>query len=63
MESIANHSTADAAIVGTNLVYARVHQLGSEDGDIPARPYLGLSGENRREIEALVVDGLEGLLQ
>lgn len=62
LESIANHSTADAAIIGTNLVYARVHQLGSEDGAIPARPYLGLSGENRREIEELVVGGLEGLL-
>ncbi|SNR22887.1 phage virion morphogenesis protein [Paracoccus sediminis] len=63
LESIANHSTADAAIVGTNLVYGRVHQVGSDDGAIPARPYLGLSGENRREIEALVVDGLEGMLQ
>lgn len=64
MESIANHSAGLEAIAGTNLVYGAVHQFGSEGGGgIPARPYLGLSFENRREIEELVADGLEGMLQ
>ncbi len=64
LESIANYSTGDAAVVGTNLIYGRRHQFGDEDGEgIPARPYLGLSGENRAEIEEMVVDGLEAFLQ
>ncbi|MBU3030849.1 phage virion morphogenesis protein [Paracoccus marinaquae] len=37
-----------------------VHQFGGND--TPARPYLGLSGENRDEIERLVATGLEDLL-
>ena len=67
LESIANHSAGFDAIVGTNLVYAAIHQFGGDTGaghaPIPARPYLGLSGENRREIEEMVTDSLEGMLQ
>lgn len=61
LESITNHSVGMEAIAGTNLVYAARHHFG--DDTMPARPYLGLSGENRREIEELAVDGIEGLLQ
>lgn len=51
--------------VGSNVVYARIHQLGGKAGrnhkvTIPARPYLGLSEEDQKEIEALVKDHLEG---
>ncbi len=63
LESIQNYSTGLAAIVGTNLAYGATHQFGSEDGSIPARPYLGLSADNRTEIEALVAGNLEDLFQ
>lgn len=63
MESITNHSRGMEAIAGTDLPYGAVHQFGSEDGSTPARPYLGLSDENRREIEDLVAGDLRGMLQ
>lgn len=54
--SIATQAWSDYAAVGTNLVYARIHQLGGEAGPkarrvtIPARPFLGLSAEDDRLI-------------
>jgi phage virion morphogenesis protein len=57
------------AVIGTNLVYGAMHQFGGTKevfphlwGDIPARPYLGLSIANRIEIEELVSDYIGGLL-
>lgn len=62
--SIQNYTTGEVARVGTNLVYGAIHQFGGEAVGIPipARPYLGLSAENVREIEDLVTDQLEELL-
>lgn len=48
-------------IVGSNLIYARVHQEGFEG--IPARPYVGLSDENTEDVEALALIFVEDLLQ
>ncbi len=47
--------------IGTNLVYAATHQFGR--GAIPARPFLGLSGENIREIEQLVTEILDSKVE
>jgi phage virion morphogenesis protein len=51
--------------VGSNLPYARIHQLGGQAGrglkvTIPARPYLGLNEEDIEEIKALVREHMEG---
>ena len=75
-ESIQNYTTGLTAVVGSNLIYAAVHQFGSDQSavpadlpagaagtGIPARPYLGLSADNRTDIEDLVVGRLEDLLQ
>ncbi len=62
-DSISNHSAGLEAIVGTNLVYGAIQQFGGEDGGVPARPYLGLSGENRREIVELTATALEEMIQ
>lgn len=62
LESIQSYSTGTNAVVGTNLIYGATHQFGSEDGAIPARPYLGLSAGNRLEIEDLVIGHIEDLL-
>lgn len=50
--------------VGTNVTYARIHQLGGKAGrrkkvTIPARPYLGVSDSDQREIERLTAKMLE----
>lgn len=63
MDSIQNYTTGMEAVVGTNLIYGAIHQFGSEDGSLPARPYLGLSADNRIAIEELVAGRIEELLQ
>lgn len=65
--SIQNLSDDQAAIVGTNMVYGAIHQFGGEAGrnhaaEIPARPYLGISERDRRDIERLVEGELKELL-
>ena len=62
-DSIQNFTTGTAAVVGTPLIYGATHQFGSANGTIPARPYLGLSNDNRLAIEELVIGRIEDLLQ
>ena len=45
----------NSAVIGSNLVYAAIHQLGGQTGKnkkttIPARPYLKLTDDNFEEI-------------
>ena len=45
----------ESAIIGSNNVYAAIHQLGGQAGKnkkttIPARPYLKLTDDNIEEI-------------
>lgn len=54
--------------VGSNRVYAAIHQLGGTadmapgPAAVPARPFLGISGEDEREIAEILLDHLqEGL--
>ncbi|WP_151720215.1 phage virion morphogenesis protein [Gemmobacter serpentinus] len=76
LESIQNYTTGLQAVVGTPLIYGAIHQFGGPEGardpdlpdgaagsGIPARPYLGLSTDNRTAIEDLVIGRLEDLLQ
>jgi len=74
--SIANVSRGSEAIVGSNLVYAATHQFGASRGafgtaarggpipwgDIPARPYLGISDEDRSDIMELIEGDLRELM-
>lgn len=53
--SITRHFDATSAVVGSNLAYARIHQLGGKAGrghasEIPARPYLKLTEEDEADI-------------
>ena len=66
--SITSSFGRDYAVAGTNVIYAATHQFGAKKGsfgsdrygrpipwgDIPARPFLGLSSEGRREIEEII---------
>lgn len=51
-----------SVIVGASRVYAATHQLGDDSRGIPARPYLGVSQEDRERIEALVLGTFEGAI-
>jgi phage virion morphogenesis protein len=57
-------ATADEAVVGTNTIYARIHQYGGKTGrgravKMPARPYLGLNDDDRAVIDAIVEGAIE----
>ena len=69
LDSTAPRSASDEAVVGSNLVYSAIHQMGGEAGrerarvTIPARPYLGMSSEDQADIEDLVISYTTGLVQ
>lgn len=71
VDSITSAITASGAEVGSNLVYAAVHQHGIDDPaqsykrkgktytrhmHIPARPYLGINEENELDIRSVIED-------
>lgn len=63
--SIDYATTNDKVMVGSNVAYARIHQLGGKAGrgrkvTIPDRPYLGVSNADRAEIRATLADFLAG---
>ena len=52
--------TADSVLVGSEVEYARIHQMGGRAGrghtaKIPARPYLGVSKADKAEIKAIMM--------
>lgn len=63
LDSIApDFPSGDSVEVGSNLVYAGTQQVGNDVLGIPARPYLGLSGDDEQEITAVIEDWIEELL-
>lgn len=55
--SVNTYYDNDSAVIGSNLKYAAIHQLGGQAGrnksvEIPARPYLKLTDEDFEEIIA-----------
>ena len=64
-DSIDYAATSDKVMVGSNLPYARIHQLGGKTGkghkvDMPARPYLCVSDEDMDEVRETMADFLAG---
>lgn len=71
-DSITSRATNDYAEVGTNVVYAKTHQFGARQGqygrtkrgapipwgNVPARPFLGLSDADRQ----LIVERVESFI-
>lgn len=59
----------DSVTIGSNLVYAAIQQFGGADGmrpgpaAIPARPYLGVSASDARQIDDEIRDWIAGVLQ
>ncbi len=66
-QSITHEPGRDQVEVGSNLVYAAIHQFGGEAGrgkaaTIPARPYLGIDSEDEREIDGAIQAWLRSAL-
>ena len=84
-KSVNYAATEDKVTVGTNLKYARIHQLGGtikpkkgkslkfkgRDGkdvfvkkvDIPARPYIGVSAEDLKEVQETIMEFISGAFE
>lgn len=59
MQSVDYAVTPDSVMVGSNVTYARIHQLGGKAGrghkvTIPARPYLGVSKQDKEEVQRIM---------
>lgn len=63
LDSIGHEVTGDSVLIGSNLVYAGVHDLGFAKKNIPARTYLGISVEDEEAIAGEIDVWFEGLLQ
>tara|TARA_R110000787_G_scaffold168855_6_gene281575 strand:- start:5847 stop:6299 length:453 start_codon:yes stop_codon:yes gene_type:complete len=66
LTSITHNADRDSVEVGSNMVYAGIHQFGGAAGrngatKLPARPYLGISTGDAFEIEAAAEDYLAEL--
>ena len=73
---IAHQPGPDGVDVGASIIYAGVHQFGARKGafgatskggpipwgDIPARPFLGLSDDDEEEIAEIIADYLRAAL-
>lgn len=52
-------SGPETVVIGSPLVYAATHQFGDEGRGIPARPFLGYSAGNERDLDAVIEAWLE----
>jgi phage virion morphogenesis protein len=63
-DSITYEASPQMVCVGSNEVYARIHQLGGKTGrglkvTISERAYLGINDEDKAEIKALMMEELK----
>lgn len=68
LQSITHVPSSDRVVVGSNKIYAAIHQEGGRAGrnqsvELPARPYLGISPTDDLEIGRIVDDHLRGAVQ
>ena len=68
-EQVYARVTGNDLIVGSTMVYAAMQHFGGKKsqfphlwGDIPARPFLGVSGDDQAQILAIIRNHLEGAL-
>lgn len=54
----AKQADKDSLRIGTPLVYGATHQFGDPRRSIPARPFLGLSTDDKTELVAILNDWL-----
>ena len=61
LKSITHEAAADSVIIGSVMLYARWLQEGTQR--MEARPFLGLSDKDYRDIDELLADWLNGLIE
>lgn len=54
---------ADRLDFGTSSLYGATHQFGDPTRNIPARPFLGISGDDEREIQEILAEHLARALR
>lgn len=58
-DTITTEVSTDSLMIGSNVLYARAHQLGYPKRNLPARPFLGLSEDNKDFILEAGMDYLD----
>ena len=58
MRSITFHASSESVVVGTDRHYGKYHQLGGIN--LVARPFLGLSEDDKSTISDLIQDFIDG---
>lgn len=56
--SIGHNASSDQIEIGSNLIYARPHDLGWPEGNLPQRQFIGLGGDDEQTIVELAADYL-----
>ncbi|NJR38538.1 MAG: phage virion morphogenesis protein [Leptolyngbyaceae cyanobacterium CSU_1_4] len=59
-KSIVYRAESDRVSIGTNVIYGNIHQWGGKarSANLPARPFLGVTAENEREMGQIIMDFL-----
>ena len=60
IDTVTSEVSSWSVLVGATKVYAAVHQYGWRERNIPARPYLGLSNDDKVDIIGIINTFLEG---
>lgn len=66
LDSIESAVRGDVAEIGTNLIYGPIQQFGGLGGmppgprEVEARPYLGISPDNLRDLEGILTRHFDG---
>ncbi|WP_178860822.1 phage virion morphogenesis protein [Thiomicrorhabdus cannonii] len=66
LDSIQYQVSGNEVVVGSNLIYAAIHQYGGAEVGRPgllARPYLGISDANQDELDAVLESWMQGLMK
>ena len=63
LDSIQYTVTGGEAEIGTNLIYAKTHQFGDEDRNIPERRFLGVSENDLFNLQVALDDWADDLLR
>ncbi|PHJ59587.1 hypothetical protein VF14_08935 [Nostoc linckia z18] len=58
--SITYRADGVRVVLGTNIKYARAHQMGYPKRNLPPRPFLGASTEDERELGEILLDYVKG---
>lgn len=62
-DAVESQSGEWAVLTGATKIYAAVHQLGWDEKNIPARPYLGIGDRDEEGLAGIVEDFLEARLR